>query len=300
VAAAVAASLAPGTVAGAATSAPPVTHRTVYATRSAEPPALYRLRLDGTGTATSSAAVSLGRGATAADYAGGRMLFVRPGASAATLDDEIWLREASGARRFLAPGTRAVFSPDGSTVLIARRVLDEDPMGVGDTHDEYARYTLADGTNRAEFSYRTLRISSDLRYAKDGKSFWVLVQLSDGDYGVTLEEYRFSARRIVRHHSVDARHDCTDFEILPSGQRAVLACGDELRVVQLSTGAVTHRAAMPAGQLVTSVNGRLSATVLLISARRGNVRWLGALDLDTFRTRQMRGTVGYVNGVAAY
>jgi hypothetical protein len=279
-----------------ATTAAPVTHRTVFATQNAT---LYRLALSSTGAVTSRTAVSGGAYGAAQDYDGRRLLFVRPGAHT-WLDDQVWIREPSGASRFLAMGHLATFSPGRTGVALARFVAEGRHPDVLEEHDELSVYRLADGhvfpLSAQNDGFTDLR----MRYSRDGKSLWTLNPVATESLRWLL---RYDFAGDTPAWGVDylpGSSECVDLEILPSGANALLACGSRLLTVRLDTGNVPHTTQLPAGTTVTSVDGRLNDRTLLLSLRDGSRQWLAGLDLDTFRTRTLAGSAGYHSAVAAY
>jgi hypothetical protein len=285
----------PRTITPAVTAAA-VSHRTVFATKDGT---LYRLALSSAGAVTARTAVSGGAFGVASDYDGRRLLFVRPGAHT-WLDDQVWIREASGSSRFLAMGHLATFSPGRTGVALARFVAEGRQPDVLEEHDELSVVRLADGhvfpLSAQNDGFTDLR----MRYSRDGKSLWTISPV-ETERLRWLMRYDFAGDAPA--WGVDylpGSSECVDLEILPSGANALLACGSRLLTVRLGTGDVTHTAQLPAGTTVTAVDGRLNDRTLLLSLRDGSRQWLAGLDLDTFRTRTLAGSAGYHSAVAAY
>lgn len=293
----VAVALAAAGPAAAATTS--VTHRTVYAT---EGRTLYRLTLDGTGRVVARTPVASGTESTAADTAGGRTLFYRYHGAGET--PEIWLRETSGVSRFLTTGDLATFTPGRTAVLVSRRVPDSEfPES---RHSELVTYRLSDGRTAPLFSHGMRDVDLRLRYSADGRSIWMLVAVY-GESTSTLMQYGIAERRILRSFPLRTDFGCADFELLPSGVRAVLPCDtNQLWTVRLADGAVTHRTSrLPGGSYYTRLHGRLNATTMLVSGYSSTpddvVRhWLGALDLTTFAVRRLGGSTGIGYGITEY
>jgi hypothetical protein len=208
-------------------------------------------------------------------------------------------------------GIDAVFSPDTTTVLYARRITTVTGP-VTETHDELRLHRPNDFTDHLVTSLPPGQVVTDLRYSLDGTGFWMHTVRSAGG-AVGLQQYRFADHRIVRTIPLNGRRGCPDLEILPSGQRAVLTCTvrtaggtrGQLWTVHLATGAVVRRTPLPAGRFVDTIHGRLSPTQLLVSAhsRRADgstVRWLGALDIAAMSVRALPGSTNYRHAVTAY
>ena len=284
----------------AATAAAPVTHRTIFANH--EDGALYRLELDPTGAVTARTVVDAASGAAASDYDGTRMVFTLPSDPPDRAHDQVWLREATGAFRFLAAGHLATFNPDRTGVTIARHVAEgRDPDSKDPAHDEVTVHRLADG-HVFELSPHSDGIRDlQIRNSHDGKSLWMLVAGGSRATSATALMRYDRATDTTRKVLSLTTQGCADFEILPSGANALLACGAQLLTVQLATGKVTHRTAMPSGVFADSLGGRLNPTTMLLSVfeHAGHAQ-LAALDLTTMRTRILPGTDGYMNAVAAY
>jgi hypothetical protein len=284
--------------AGAAAAPPPVTHQTVFATRGYAGllgTTLWRLTLDPRGAAVARTPVASGDGGVAQDYAGGRLLFTRIAGTVDEGNDEIWVREASGASRFLTLGHRAIFTPGRTGVLVVRKLSIPD-------RDELWMYRSADSTTSQVFAMPPGRAVSDLRYSPDGRGVWLAVQEERYGYARYVQEYRFPEDRIVRTVRLRAAYGCPRFELLPSGTRALLACGttagQRLWVFHLPTGRVTAGYPVP-GYAVHAMHGRLSDAELLFSVQT-NAGWLGGWNLRTSTVRRLPGTKGYSEGVAAY
>jgi hypothetical protein len=285
----------PVSAAPAATAAAaPVTHRTIFATKAGT---LYRLALSPTGAVTARTPVASGANARASDYDGTRLVFIRSNGAPGRADDQVWLREATGGSRYLAPGHLGTFSPGRTGVTIARDIPETDP---GDPHqDEVSVYRLTDGHVFPLFSYDLGGESNfRIRNSRDGKSLWML-RNRDGGVFQTLDRYDRATDTIVSGVGRTTTDHCSDVEILPTGANALLACDTELLTFRLSTDKITHHTALP-GVGVGSIDGRLNTTTMLLSMRSGTRRWLAALDLTTMRTRTLPGTAGYTDAVAAY
>jgi hypothetical protein len=278
--------------ASAAAAAAPVTHRTIFATKAGT---LYRLALSPTGAVTARTPVAHGANATASDYDGTRLVFIRSNGAPGRADDQVWLREATGGSRYLAPGHLGTFSPGRTGVTTARDVPDTDPRDPH--HDEVSVHRLADGHVFPLFSLQW-EATHRIRNSRDGKSLWTL---STKDFGAAQQLERYDrATDTIAPESGPVTDTCSDVEILPTGANALLACGKELLTVRLSTMKITHRTAVPSGVWANAVDGRLNTTTLLLSMGSDTRRWLAALDLTTMRTRTLAGTTGYTDGVAAY
>jgi hypothetical protein len=290
------------TAGSAAAAAEPVTNRTVYASKDG---ALVRLTLDAGGTIRARTAVASGSDGHATDTAAGRTLFVRP--TAPRQEPEIWLRDISGASRLLTTGSGAIFTPGRTAVLFSRQAVDLPVEGPETRHSELFLYRLADGRTTPLFTHGSQDITSKLRYSPDGRSIWMLVQVYQ-EPSFNLVRYGIAEHKILRNYGpLGGEYGCDEFELLPSGTRAVLICEDhKLWTVRLDTGAVTYRkTVVSANTYLTRLDGRLSAATLLISgytsAPSGGVtHWLGALDLRTFTVRRLAGSTGHGYGITAY
>jgi hypothetical protein len=283
------------TPASAAPAAAPVIHRTVFATQAGT---LYRLTLSSTGAVTARTPVAGGAGAVASDYDGNRLVFVRQGAPD-WRDDQVWVREASGASRFLAMGHLGTISPGRTGVTIARYVAEgRDPGSLDPEHDELSTYRLSDGHVFPLSPHRDGWTDLRMRNSRDGATLWMITPLG-GEFWNSLQRYDRATDTVTnsRWHGPD---QCHDIEILPSGANALLACRSQLLTLRLATGAVTHRTTLPAGTVAQTVDGRLGTQTLLLSMSSGSRRWLAALDLTTMRTRTLAGSAGYTHAVAAY
>jgi hypothetical protein len=220
-------------------------------------------------------------------------------------DDQVWVREATGATPFLAAGHLATFSPGRTGVTIARHVTEgREPNSKNPEHDELTARSFDDNGQVFPMNpHRDGIVDWRVRHSHDGRSLWMLV--ADGSHGAStdaLMRYDRTAGTTTTVLSLSTK-DCTDFEILPSGANALLACGTQLLTVQLATGNVTHRTAMPSGVMASAIDGRLDTTTLLLSTQNtgpGAETQLAALDLTTMGTRTLPGTAGYAHAVAAY
>lgn len=288
-----------------AAAPPPVTHRTVYATRGDTSwSMLQKLTLDRAGKVDRVTDVAPDgiRYDQAADVSSAGLVFTsEPG--------YITVRRASGGYPVNRPGTHAVFTPSRTAVLITRRVDVAGTPGP-ESRDRLVLYTLANRRERVVTTLPAGHVVTDLRYSLDRKSIWLhTVRSGGGEVG--LQEYRIAAGRIVRTVPVPG---CPDFEMLPSGQRAVLACEvttrtgttGQLWTVQLSTGKVLHRIPLPTGHVVDKIQGRLSDRVLLVSAHSARaganepLYWLGGLDTATMSIRSLRGSTHFHSAASAY
>jgi hypothetical protein len=263
---------------------------------------LYRLALSPTGAVTARTPVAGGANAWASDYDGNRLVFIRSDTDWRTA--QVWLREPTGASRSLTAGHLGAFSPGRTAVTISRFVAEGDPESMDPEHSGHSVVRLADGHVFPLAPHRDGEVDSRIRNSSDGRSLWMFTRSIGEGFG-TLWRYDPATDSITRFYSSGSFDDagyCGDFEILPSGANALLACGNELLTVRLATGKVTHRTAVPSGLRVDQVDGRLNATTLLLSVRSGSrqQRQLAALDLTTMRTRTLPGTAGYTNAVAAY
>lgn len=292
----------PGTAAPPAAAAPslvtaaaPVTHRTVFATQAGT---LFRLTLDATGAVIARTPVSGGTGSVAADYDGSRLLSVRD--VAAPGEDEIALRTSQGASTTVANGRSAVFTPGRTGMAVARYVtVGRNPDSMDPEHDELSVHNLGTGRITALGPHRDGVIDLGMRYARDGRSLWLLTAFL-GESDNALMRYDLATRTITRSYTVYGGYGCRDVEMLPSGANAVIACGARLLTIRLATGTITHRTALPAGRTVTALGGRLNDHTLLLSMSEGARRWLAALDLDTMRMRALPGSYGHHAGVTDY
>jgi hypothetical protein len=289
-----------------ADAAEPVTHRTVLATRGTEEwSTLMRLTLDARGAVIASEdATPDGDKFDQATDVGGAMWLNVTHPNPDQSDPRIVVRRPN-AEPLVVPGMDAVFTPGRTAIVVVRRSPPFGPQ----THDELVMYYLADGHIRSLVTLPDGHVTTDLRYSSDGTSLWMFTGRTErGTVG--LQEFRFADRRIVRTIPLNGDSGCRDLELLPSGQRMVLTCPaqthSELWVVQLSTGEVLHKVALPTGTNVDVIHGRLSAGVLLVSASADSpdggepARWLGALDLTTFTVRRLTGSTGFHSAVVAY
>jgi hypothetical protein len=297
--------LAPTTSAASAqVTAAPVTHRTVYAQEQQSPGQLWKLALSTTGAVTARSRVHPGTASAAVDVAGGGMLYVRPPAGATP---EIWIQRSSGSTHSVTQGRIAVFTPGRTSVVVAREVPPPADFPEAYTEALVAR-RLDTGRERTLLALGPERRVSQMRFALDGRSIWTTVGYAD-DAGSEVWQYGIAENRVLRRYTVGGPQGCGPFEILPSGQRGVFACGgnghDELLTVQLTTGAVSHRTVLPTGTYVRGVDGSLADRLMLVSSytasQSGSVtHWLGALDIGTFRLHRLTGSAGYGHGVAPY
>ncbi|HEY0359250.1 MAG TPA: hypothetical protein VGD11_11755 [Mycobacteriales bacterium] len=280
----------------ASAAVPPVTHRTVFATEGGT---LYRLALSSTGAVTARTPVAHGAGAVASDYDGRRLVFVRPGAADWT-DDQVWVREPSGAGRFLATGRLGTFTPGRTGVAVARFVLaGRNPASMDPEHDELTVVRLSDGHVVPLSPHHDGDFDGSMRYSRDGRTLWMLTQ-SVGESGLWLQGYDLATDTVTRSYGLPALSTCTDVEMLPSGANALLTCGPRLLTVRLADGKVTHHTPLPRGTTATTLDGRLNSRTLLLSMSSGSRRFLGALDVDTMRVRTLPGSAGYTDAVTAY
>jgi hypothetical protein len=300
--AASAALLATAVMAGPASAAPsataaaaaPITHRTIFATKAGT---LYRLTLSPTGAVTTRTPVADGANATASDYDGTRLVFIRSDGAPGRADDQVWLREATGGSHYLAPGHLGTFSPGRTGVTIARDVAETDPREPH--HDEVSVYRLTDGHVFPLFSYDWGESNHRIRNSRDGKSLWLFRNRDNGVFQ-TLDRYDRATDTVVPRPGQTSTDRCSDVEILPTGANALIACDGELLTFRLATDKIIHRTALPRGVWAATVDGRLDTKTMLLSLGSDTRRWLAALDLTTMRIRTLPGTAGYTNGVAAY
>jgi hypothetical protein len=242
------------------------------------------------------------------DVAGGRALFVRN----LSAGGEIWIRERSGATRFLTKGTTAVFTPGRTGVVVARDV--HDPAAPQALRSQLVLYRLRDG-RQTTLLRRVNVLMGTLRYALDGKSIWILGSNRPEEPKAWVGQYGLAKHRLLRSYSVPASEGCDTFEILPSGLRAVFGCVvagshgsnsvGQVWTVRLTTGAVTHRTTLGAGRYAEALNGRLSAREVLISVLTVKpydnlTYWLGGLNVDTSKMRRLPGSTGYAHGATEY
>jgi hypothetical protein len=281
--------------ASAAAAAAPITNQTIFANDSDG--MLWRLELNPNGTMWGRTSVAMGE--VASDHDGARLVYTRPGTSDPT-DDQVWLRDAGGKTRFLGMGHLATFSPGRTGVTIARYVSEgRDPNSNSPAHDELSVYRFADGHVFTLSPHVDGIVDRRIRNSHDGKSRYLLA--NDWVKGTSMlmrHDRATDTTKTVR--SLADQKDCTDFEILPSGSNALLACGTHMLTIRLSTGAITHRTELPSGVTVDNLDGRLNSTTMLLSVKSGTGHSLAALDLTTMRTRTMPGTAGYTNAVAPY
>jgi hypothetical protein len=281
----------------AAPAAEPVTHRTVYATMG-QPDfsTLLRLTLDRTGKVvrTSDVAPDGIRYHQMTDVARDRYIYVAHRAPGYPADQLVVRRP--GADPLVIPGSDGVFTPNRGAVLIRRRLPQIDgPNQV----DAFVLRNLT-GTGERALFYMVRDDVLDYRYSLDGKSIWVLVG-GDPNSPMGVQELDVASGEWRQNHQFISR--CRDFEMLPSGHRIVLACETGLRVLDLRTGRVTGRFALAPGRWVDRIEGRLAPRTMFVSGhsdRADGPRWLGALDLDTFRVEQLRGSANLRSGAAAY
>jgi hypothetical protein len=281
--------------------AAPVTNRTIYAAQVADPGYLWKLTLNSTGAVTAKYRVAASTASRTLDVAGGRTLYAR----GQYMQSQIWIREPSGATRFLTRGWSAMFTPGRTGVFVGRHV--ETP-GFPGFHDELVSYRLSDGRERHLLTLGGEDRFLDMKFSLDGRSVWFLRNSPEGLRFAYVGQYGIAEGRIIRNYELPSYTECHNFEMLPSGVRGIFACEDEngtpqVWTMRLATGAISRRTTLH-GPEIDDIHGKLNDREMLASYRTripdGWAHRLGALDIETHALRRLPNGTGYRSGVAPY
>jgi hypothetical protein len=289
------------TVASSTAAPPRITNTTVYATRgSREWSQIFRLTLDSTGKVVAQHDDIAPDGDTydrATDVTRAGMIHARQAHRG--VPARIVVRRP-GTDPVVIPGLDGVFTPGRTAVLFRWRYQNPDPGG--DDHDQLRIQYLSSTRAPRPLLAAEVDTIQDYRYSLDGKKIWMLAHPAvNGEDG--LMEYRIPQGGQLGHTIPIS--GCSDFEFVASWRRVVLACGTELRVVDLATREVTGHFPLPAGRFADRITGRLAPGILLVSAHSRNAQgqelsWLGALDIGTMAVRPLPRSTGFHSAAAAY